>query len=102
MKPPWPRAGDKGAVNALFLDDCHWRDLVAFSWNIVTLDGKDSIGDMLDATLGNIRPTRFALDGEATEMEGLVEGWFTFDTANAHAQGCVRLVDGRAWTLLTA
>lgn len=95
-------AGDKRAVNALFLDDCHWRDLVAFSWNIVTLDGKDSIGDMLDATLGNIRPTHFALDGEATEMEGLVEGWFTFDTANAHAQGCVRLVDGRAWTLLTA
>jgi len=95
-------SGDKDAVSALFLDDCHWRDLVAFTWNITTLDGKGAIGEMLGECLGHTRPAHFAIDGEAMEMEGLIEGWFTFDTANAHAQGCVRLVDGRAWTLLTA
>src|SRR3546814_1828809 len=24
----------------LFADDCHWRDLVLFSWNLITLEGK--------------------------------------------------------------
>ncbi|HBM10831.1 MAG TPA: FAD-dependent oxidoreductase, partial [Pseudomonas sp.] len=28
-----------GALD-LFAEDCHWRDLVLFSWNLVTLEGK--------------------------------------------------------------
>ena len=28
-----------------------WRDMVAYTWNIVTLEGKDSIRDMLEATM---------------------------------------------------
>ena len=28
---------------ALFQDDCYWRDLVTFTWNIKTMEGKDQI-----------------------------------------------------------
>ncbi|ROO23877.1 NAD(P)/FAD-dependent oxidoreductase [Salinisphaera orenii] len=93
---------DVDAVSALFADDCYWRDLVVFTWNIKTLEGRDSIRDMLGAMLGNVRPHDFTIDGEATELEGVVEGWFTFNTGVAHAQGHVRLINGKAWTLLTA
>ena len=27
----------------MFLDDCYWRDLVTFTWNIKTLEGKEDL-----------------------------------------------------------
>ena len=39
--------GDIEAAVALFQDDCYWRDLVTFTWNIRTMEGKDAIRDML-------------------------------------------------------
>ena len=38
-----PEAAD---WRALFADECYWRDLVALSWNIVTLEGPDAIAAM--------------------------------------------------------
>ena len=32
---------DIEAAASLFQDDCYWRDLVTFTWNIRTLEGKD-------------------------------------------------------------
>ena len=34
-------AGDTAAAAACFLDDSYWRDLVAFTWNIRTVEGPD-------------------------------------------------------------
>ena len=34
------------AIN-LFQADCYWRDLVAFTWNIKTMEGRDQVPDML-------------------------------------------------------
>ena len=34
---------DIEAATNLFQDDCYWRDLVTFTWNIKTLEGKDDI-----------------------------------------------------------
>ena len=39
------------AAVEMFGDDCYWRDLVTFTWNIKTVEGRDEIRDMLDATL---------------------------------------------------
>ena len=36
---------------SLFGEECYWRDLVAFTWNLKTLEGKDQIQSMLNATL---------------------------------------------------
>lgn len=61
------------ACAALFHDPCFWRDLLAFTWNIVTLEGRDAITAMLHATLARTRPSNWVLDGEPTDTEGTVE-----------------------------
>ena len=43
---------DVSAVLAMFGDEeCFWRDMVAFTWNIKTMEGKDQIAGFLSATL---------------------------------------------------
>src|SRR5262245_11868868 len=37
------RAGDAKSLGALFRTDCHWRDLLAFTWTIRTATGVDSV-----------------------------------------------------------
>ncbi|MEM6489009.1 MAG: NAD(P)/FAD-dependent oxidoreductase [Pseudomonadota bacterium] len=95
--------GDVEAAVALFQEDCYWRDLVSFTWNIKTMEGKDAVRAMLDAQLAGTRPTGWALDpGETvTDDGGVVTAWFTFETAVARGYGLMRLKDGRIWTLLT-
>lgn len=90
-----------GAALDCFTDDCYWRDLVAFSWNIATFEGPDAIRAMLDARLPDVVPASWALDGEPTEANGLIEAWLTFDTAVGRGRAHVRLRDGKAWTLFT-
>ena len=85
----------------LFDDDCYWRDLVSFTWNIKTMEGKTQIADMLKATLADVGPSNWKLEGEATGDEAMTECWFTFETAVARGRGQVRLKNGKAWTLLT-
>ena len=34
---------DDGALKALFHPDSYWRDVLALSWNIQTLNGRDAI-----------------------------------------------------------
>jgi putative flavoprotein involved in K+ transport len=93
--------GDVSAAVALFDPECFWRDLVAFTWNISTQEGPEAIRTMLEARLADTRPTAFAIEGEATEAGGVVEAWFTFETAVARGRGHLRLRGGKAWTLLT-
>ncbi|TDB02987.1 NAD(P)/FAD-dependent oxidoreductase [Halomonas marinisediminis] len=92
---------DIASVLTLFGEECYWRDLVAFTWNLKTLEGKDAIQSMLNTTLDQIRPTNWQIDGEATESDGVTEAWFTFETAVARGKGLVRLKHGQCWTLLT-
>ena len=94
--------GDPGAVAALFGEECWWRDLLAFTWNVETLEGRSAIASMLDARLGAARPTAFALSREPTTEDGQTEAWFTFETPLARCIGVVRLRRGRARTLFTA
>ena len=93
---------DAAAAAALFHEESYWRDLVAFTWNIVTLDGRDAICSMLEARCADTAPAHWQLDGEPTEAGGLVEASLTFETAVARGKGRLRLRDGKCWTLLTA
>lgn len=86
--------GDIAAATTLFHDGSYWRDLIAFTWNIVTFESRTAIADMLKARLGDVRPRAFRLDG--------TEGWFTFETAVGRGRGQLRLKDGKASTLFTA
>ncbi|MER9584474.1 NAD(P)/FAD-dependent oxidoreductase [Mesorhizobium sp. M0276] len=95
-------AGDGAAASNLFVDDCYWRDLLTFTWNITTMEGRDAIAGMLEATLATTRPTAWQLTGEATSDEGTIEAWLSFETAVASGEGIMRLRDGRCRTLFTA
>ncbi len=92
---------DVAAATALFGEECYWRDLVSFTWNIRTVEGRDGISAMLTATLPHTSATSFALKGEAEKVGRLIEAWFTFETAVARGVGHVRLRDGKGYTLLT-
>lgn len=94
------RADIAGAL-ALFDDDCYWRDLVSFTWNIKTMEGKAQIADMLKATLASTKPTNWQIDGEGADGGGFSEAWFTFETSVSRGSGLVRLKGDKCWTLLT-
>jgi putative flavoprotein involved in K+ transport len=94
-------SGQPTQVTALFEADCFWRDLVSFTWNIATQEGHQAIADMLSACLKDVKPSHFALKEDATEADGVVDAWFTFETAVARGLGHLRLKGDKAWTLLT-
>jgi putative flavoprotein involved in K+ transport len=96
-------AGDIAAVKAMFVEDCFWRDLVTFTWNIKTMEGPDEVADMLQHQLATTKPSdwRLAEGEEPTEEDGIVTAWIQFETAVARGYGVVRLRDGKIWTLLT-
>ena len=93
--------GDSAAGAALFHDECYWRDLVAFTWNITTVEGRAGVAAMLAARTADIAPADWRPDGEPAEANGLVEAWLTFETAVGLGSAHLRLRDGRCWTLLT-
>jgi putative flavoprotein involved in K+ transport len=94
--------GDIAAATALFGAECFWRDLVAFTWTIRTLEGQPAIAAMLESQLAAARPSGWQLVDEVTESDGTVEAWFTFETAVARGKGRLRLKGDKAWTLLTS
>jgi putative flavoprotein involved in K+ transport len=95
--------GDIDAAVAHFLEDSYWRDLVTFTWNLNTSEGRDEIADMLRAQLGAVSPTGWRIaEGEtATEEGGVTTAWIEFETAVARGYGLIRLKEGKIWTLLT-
>ncbi|PWE54723.1 FAD-dependent oxidoreductase [Metarhizobium album] len=95
--------GDIDAVVNLFQADCYWRDLVTFTWNLRTLEGRDQIRDMLTHQLAAIAPSGFRQDEKevASEDDGVTQGWFEFETGAARGYGHIRLKNGLIWTLLT-
>ena len=93
--------GDAAGAAALFTPGCHWRDLVAFTWNIKTVDGPAGVRDLLEHTLAATQPQAWQVEGEPTAAGGLVEGWFRFETALARGRGYARVRGGLCWTLLT-
>ncbi|WP_157017098.1 NAD(P)/FAD-dependent oxidoreductase [Mesorhizobium xinjiangense] len=90
---------DIAAVLDCFVEDCYWRDLVAFTWNVKTLEGKPAIGAMLRSQLSAARPS----DWQVSEISGSVplEAWFTFSTAAGAGSGIFKLEDGKCRTILT-
>jgi putative flavoprotein involved in K+ transport len=94
-------APDVDRAASLFADESYWRDLVSFTWNLKTVEGKAEIADMLGETLERIKPGNFAAIDEPAEADGVTEAWLSFETAAGRGTGHLRLVDGKAWTFLT-
>ncbi|WP_029116004.1 NAD(P)/FAD-dependent oxidoreductase [Mycobacterium sp. URHB0044] len=94
---------DIDRVVGKFAVDSFWRDLVAFTWNIKTVEGRDGIADMLTARLAATDPAGFRTREAATDDgDGVVSAFIEFETAVGRGTGHLRLKDDQAWTLLTA
>jgi thioredoxin reductase len=103
-------------LKALFHADSHWRDVLALTWHIRTVNGLDSILKELNAHVGRANPINFRTDPNRTAPRYVtragtkaIEAIFTFETADGRGNGVLRLTpdanDGhtlKAWTLLTA
>ncbi|TYL46344.1 NADPH-dependent L-lysine N(6)-monooxygenase [Nocardioides sp. BGMRC 2183] len=96
------------AVRELFHVDSWWRDLLAFTWDLRTAQGRDAVGALIaDASVDLVS---IGLLGEPTLVDAGEEPWiqglFEFQTDVARGRGVLRLVerDGewKAWTLMTA
>ena len=92
---------DTVAVADLFGEECYWRDLVAFTWNIKTVEGRDAVAAMLEANLERVRPRNWHLTEEATVAGTTIEAWAAFETGVGCGVAHVRLKDGKCRTLLT-
>jgi len=95
------KRGDAAGAAALFGDDGYWRDLVSFTWNITTAEGKVKVRQMIEDAVLPAKPSAWQIEGEASEAGGVTEAWVRFETAVARGYGHLRLKGGKAWTLLT-
>ena len=96
--------GDHEAAAGLFADRSFWRDLVAFSWNITTVEDPAGVRDLLEATAAHTGAHGFATSEPPGEADGVTTAWFTFETAVGRGSGLLRLIDAdgpKAWTFLT-
>jgi len=98
-------ARDITAVVDMFATDSFWRDLVAFTWNITTVEGRDGIADMLGARLADTDPSQFRTTETPTADGDVTTAFIEFETATGRGIGHLRLKNDagsdRAWTLLT-
>src|SRR6201996_6278072 len=108
--------GDDCALRGLFLADSYWRDVLALSWNLQTLNGADAILKELPALARRAKPANFQIDPDRAAPRRVtragtasIEAIFKFETALGRGHGILRLIPDaadnnrpKAWTLLTA
>ncbi|MEV0945013.1 NAD(P)/FAD-dependent oxidoreductase [Rhodococcus sp. NPDC049939] len=92
---------DIDRVAAMFAVDSFWRDLVAFTWNITTVEGRDGVTAMLRAQLDAADPSNFRTSEVPEKADGVTSAWIEFETATGRGKGHLRLRGDEAWTLLT-
>jgi cation diffusion facilitator CzcD-associated flavoprotein CzcO len=104
---------DGGLLKMLFHPDSHWRDVLALSWNIQTVNGADAILKEIGRYAPAAGPAGFVVDaGRAAPRKVMragtnaIEAIFKFETKVGRGSGIIRLIPDadnvlKAWTLLT-
>jgi cation diffusion facilitator CzcD-associated flavoprotein CzcO len=107
---------DATALASLFHPDSHWRDVLALTWNIATVNGADALLAQLRAHAYRAKPTGFEIDPNRTPPREVtragtsaIEAIFRFETAEGRGSGVLRLTPDakdantfKAWNVLTA
>ena len=108
-------AQDAARTAALFLSDGLWRDVLAFTWNIQSMSGREAIAAALKDALAQTQPRHFHIPESRTPPRWVsragtdcIETLFAFDTATGTCASAARLVPDPeapsqlvAWTLST-
>jgi putative flavoprotein involved in K+ transport len=108
---------DAARIGALFHEDSHWRDILAFTWDLTSAAGRDAIADRLAAAQARTAARGFHLPPgrkppRQVKRLGIdsIEAIFEFATADGRGAGIVRLspaTDGggdgamKAWLVST-
>ena len=107
---------DDRTLRPLFHPDSFWRDVLALSWNLQTLQGLDAILTELVLLARRASPRHFRIDPDRAPPRRVkragtdtIEAIFSFETRDGRGHGIIRLVPDadnghrlKAWTLLTA
>jgi cation diffusion facilitator CzcD-associated flavoprotein CzcO len=107
---------DDSLLKTLFHPESYWRDVLALSWNLQTVNGAETILSELRACANRASPGAFRIDPDRAPPRRVtragtnaIEAIFKFETAQGRGRGILRLIpdagDGnrmKAWTLLTA
>src|SRR5712691_11015379 len=103
---------DAAAVDALFMEDAWWRDLLAFTGDLRTFRGGSAIRSALLSSVQAARSSGYRLtetrESDLLTSDGVavLVAFFDFETTVARGSGVLRLKetgDGwKAWSLLTA
>jgi cation diffusion facilitator CzcD-associated flavoprotein CzcO len=106
-------SGDAAKIAALFHKDCHWRDILAFTWHLSSEQGADSVAARLTAEQQRTGAHGFHLPAGRREPRSKtrlgidsIEAIFEFDTTDGHGAGIIRLSPDaggamKAWLLST-
>src|SRR5208283_172846 len=54
-------SGEAARIATLFAEDCHWRDVLAFTWDLRTTSGAASIAQRIASALSQTAPREVAL-----------------------------------------
>lgn len=105
-------AGDRAELEALFVEDSHWRDLFAFTWNLTPTNSRASVVSLLLREQPTIQARGFRIaEGhkaprrvKRTGVE-VIEAIFQFKTNTGRGMGVLRIPASqpdRAWTISTS
>ena len=78
----------------MFATDSFWRDLVAFTWNIKTVEGRDGVAAMLTARLADTDPSSFRTreaPSRGLRRHVITSAFIEFETATGRGVGHLRL-----------
>lgn len=106
---------DVALIGALFHQDCHWRDVLAFTWHLTPVEGRDNVATRLAAEQQHTGAHGFHLPPgrkppRKVKRLGIdsIEAIFEFKTADGRGAGIIRLSpepdtgdEMKAWLLLT-
>eukprot|EP00928_Gymnodinium_smaydae_P045410 TRINITY_DN30275_c0_g1_i2.p1 TRINITY_DN30275_c0_g1~~TRINITY_DN30275_c0_g1_i2.p1 ORF type:complete len:623 (+),score=85.90 TRINITY_DN30275_c0_g1_i2:65-1933(+) len=94
---------DSSQIARLFFQDCYWRDLVLFTWDIQTTQGREStalalhkaVPNFVSLQLSFLQDSHGKVGEENVIVEGeTVSGWFSVETAVARGVAKVTLRPG--------
>ena len=105
-------SGDRVSLEASFADDCHWRDVLAFTWTISPHVGKQKVVDGLIEAQVPTQARNFEIaEGRTAPRQikragvEVIEAIFSFETVVGRGHGLLRLLAAqpeKAWVFSSA
>ncbi|MEZ5818782.1 MAG: NAD(P)/FAD-dependent oxidoreductase [Hyphomicrobiaceae bacterium] len=90
---------DVGAIEVLFVEDSHWRDILAFTWHITPTVGRSAIATRLAERQAETQASNLTLAESRTPPrkvrrlgQEVIEAIFELETPLGRGNGVVRLV----------